>query len=427
MNKNRRLLFDVTYTRGQSTVTGITRTVRRLLEEFKSMAQEDGWVCDPVAFHRHGFRLVKQADNATSPEPHLVTRRNDGSRLFGWITSRAGRQMVLIAVRLLPWLCLKPVWGITSTWVFGAQTKDFPQVQFGRGDILVIADAAWNYCSWKAARLAREQGAHVVVVIYDLMPLRRPDFCFALLPLQFRTWLLEMLRCSDTVICISKATENDLRDWIAEQLDESAVIPPIRHFRLGSDPVLTSTQGDARASIVNFLATEEPCFAAIGSFEPKRNYPQILRVFERLWQRGMAVRLILAGRPTAECAEFVNYLKHHSEQGKRLQVVHDASDAEVMHIYNACRALVMPSMFEGFGLPLVEARMRGCLVIASDIPAFVELADEGVFIFKRHSDEALEALLLQHIKCDYRARVSAMPEFTWRESASQLLLCSEKS
>ncbi|MDB5858959.1 MAG: glycosyltransferase family 1 protein, partial [Ramlibacter sp.] len=80
-----------------------------------------------------------------------------------------------------------------------------------------------------------------------------------------------------------------------------------------------------------------------------------------------------------------------------------------------------PSLAEGFGLPLVEARARGCPVLASDLPAFAELADEGVFIFDRRSMQELEALVLQHATTDYRPRVGRMTPFTWRDSALQFL------
>jgi hypothetical protein len=60
-------------------------------------------------------------------------------------------------------------------------------------------------------------------------------------------------------------------------------------------------------------------------------------------------------------------------------------------------------------------------VVASTLPAFVELADDGVFLFEMQNVEALQAVLLEHIASDMRPRVAPMPPFTWRDSARDVL------
>ncbi len=114
-------------------------------------------------------------------------------------------------------------------------------------------------------------------------------------------------------------------------------------------------------------------------------------------------------------------LRQHPEQGKRLLTLFDAGDSELAHVYAHARALVLPSLAEGFGLPLVEARTRDCLVIASDLPSFKELADEGVSLYARASSAQLGALIAAHAKPNRRSRAAPMPLFTWKESAAQLL------
>jgi len=102
-----------------------------------------------------------------------------------------------------------------------------------------------------------------------------------------------------------------------------------------------------------------------------------------------------------------------------LLTIFDATDVEIDHIYGRCRALVFPSLMEGFGLPLVEARTRGCPVIASDLPVFMEVADQGISFFERSSASALQALLARHAAVDERESVGSMLPFLWRDSARQ--------
>ncbi|MDB5871166.1 MAG: glycosyltransferase family 1 protein [Ramlibacter sp.] len=404
-----RLWFDVSYTRTQYGSIGITRTVRRLFEEIKAQ----GVQCEPVAFHSSGFRRAELA-RGTEPRPDHVP--GHAERLFQWVTGKLARRLVLLALKVLPWPLLRRLWQISSAWTFNALSAKAEPVRFRPGDILVLADASWNYPAWLAAQQARRQGARVLLLVYDLMPIRHPQFCFALVPKLFEAWLREMTGCADLIISISKATDDDLRAWARAN---SLPLAPTGHFRLGSDATAQAAS-QVRQQLEAFLDGAGACFAAIGSFEPKKNYPLLIEVFERLWARGEDIRLLIAGRPTSDCAAFIEMLRSHPRQGTQLLTLHDASDAEVAAVYTRCRALLFPSLFEGFGLPLVEARARGCLVLASDIPAFSELADEGVILFENNSAEALEKLVLATARGG-RPSPGRMASFTWADSARELL------
>jgi glycosyltransferase involved in cell wall biosynthesis len=409
-----RLWFDVSYTRTQTGNIGITRTVRRLLEELRTQDLK----CEAIAFHAQGFVQVNSDLRLASAVPGAPSV---AQRIFHCIHGPTARKLVQLGMRLVPWPVLRPAWDISSTLTFSAQSRGAAPIRVLPGDILLMADASWNYPAWRAARRARISGASVVLLVYDLMPLRHSEFCFPLVEKLFRRWLLEMLAGSDAVICISRASEDDLRLWAAEQRPPLR-LPPIGHFRLGSDPAAERSDARVRAGMVQFLDGSVPCFAAVGSFEPKKNYGLLLDVFERLWERGVVMRLLLIGRLSSDWEEMTERLQNHPQKDGFLLAVHDASDAEVLFTYEACRALVLPSLFEGFGLPLVEARTRGCPVIASNLPAFAELADEGVFLFNLDSIHELEALLLEHARSDARMRAAPMVPFTWADSVSECLV-----
>lgn len=412
-----RLFMDVSYTRTQNVNVGITRTVRRLEEELRRVYSAQGGKFATVSFHTDGFRELDPGA-LSSPVSQGPAGANDKSaaRLFRWITGKFFRKVVLAAL-VLPWPLLRFVWSITSRWTFNFLSRAEPAVAFGPGDVLLFCDASWNYPVWVAARKARAKGAKVVLMMHDVIPLRHPQFVFPLVPLIFRLWLDRMLPVADCVICNSGATEQDLR-LLAQET--GAPLPPTGHFRLGSDPLKKQrAEGDVRGVLQRFLLEGPPCFAAIGSFEPKKNYGFLLDVFERLWARGLEMRLLIIGRESAECHELIRRVRQHAQQGEKLLTLFDATDSEVAFAYSNCRALVFPSMAEGFGLPLVEARTRGSLVIASSLPVFVELADAGVSIYPQSSHAALEELVVQHASSDRRAETPAMSPFTWKDSARQ--------
>lgn len=405
----RRLLFDISYTRTQRENVGITRTVRRLLEEFGRLDV----AVQPVVFAAGAFRIPPEARRAAGgagEAPGLA---------FRLATSRAGKQLVA-AVSRLPWPLLRPLWALGSARAYASAAH--PPAP-AAGDVVLLCDAAWNYASWQAASDARRRGAAVVTMVHDLMPLRHPEFVPPLVVRIYAGWLREMLACSDAMICNSATTEADLRAWAAEQ---RLSLPRTGHFRLGADPRSQANAEAARPQLEAFLGDGPPCFAVVGSIEPKKNHAFLLDVFEALWAQGVAARLLVAGRATADCADVLERLHAHVRRGSPLLAIHDASDAEIVRIYQGARALVFPSLMEGFGLPLVEARTAGCPVIASDLPVFAELADRGVFLYPRHSREALAQRLRAHVLQDERAPAGRMPAFLWRDSAAQCLEVVER-
>jgi glycosyltransferase involved in cell wall biosynthesis len=411
----KRLLVDVSYTRTQCGSTGVTRVVRRLLREFQDAAAQDTWACQPIATHSKGFRLAASA-HQDDRGPESGTDGGVASQILRKVTSGRAREL---ATRSLPVPLLEAAWRHYSRWTFDHLSAGAEPAVQGAGDVVFMADAAWYYQSWHAAQLARTRGARPVLMVHDLIPLTHPEHCTPLVSRMFTHWLARMLECCDAVICNSQATQGELQVYAAHR---NLALPPMGSFRLGCDPAPPQpvNGGRARTEFAALLG-EKPTFTAVGSLEPRKNHAFLLLVFDRLWRAGHDVQLLIMGRPAADGRAFLKRATCHPECGHRLRIVSDANDDELSYAYGHSRALVFPSLAEGFGLPLVEARTRGCPVIASDLPAFRELSDEGVWLHTPNSIEELSALVIAHSKEDWRTRVAPMPAFTWSDSAQECL------
>jgi glycosyltransferase involved in cell wall biosynthesis len=410
-----RILVDVSYTRTQTGNVGITRTVRRLLSELRTEAADRKLEVLPVAYHSTGFRHAAPQRESTGAQSHGETSASWAGAAWRFLHAGIARRIVTM---LVPAGILRSLWKAQGNWTFDRLAANEPPVEFKTGDLLFLPDESWNYRAWTAAGKARRAGAVVALVCYDLIPLRHPQFCARLFSDVFRDWLGRMLAACDAVLCISRSTESDLRALCGEA---AIVPPPISHFRLGCDVAQGRASSAPRAQLARFLDGSVPCFLAVGTIEPRKNHELLVRAFEAIWSKGVNARLLVVGRAHADSHGIVSRMKGHPEQGTRLLNLFDATDDEINLAYSSCRALVLPSLAEGFGLPLVEARTRGCPVVASTLPAFVELADDGVFLFEMQNVEALQAVLLEHIASDMRPRVAPMPPFTWRDSARDVL------
>jgi alpha-1,2-rhamnosyltransferase len=115
----------------------------------------------------------------------------------------------------------------------------------------------------------------------------------------------------------------------------------------------------------------------------------------------------------------------HAEFGRRLFWLKDASDAELRDLYEHARALIFPSVAEGFGLALIEAAHYGLPIIASDIPVFREIGGDAISYFDVADSEMLSGRTRE---CLAAAKTRpSIPFMTWRESTEGLLDIIETS
>jgi len=420
MSKLRRIFIDVSFTQTQSGVVGITRTVQRLLTCMQSQQEYSGVEVLPVIYHPEGFRyadpvLKKSGESpvASKNKDELSTSKVILAAFHRWVTEGPLRRFLLW---ILPLQLAYFAWSIHAYMIFRLLAKNNKNIVYQPGDLVFLPDASWSYHVWLAARHARQQGAFVVLLIHDLIPINHRQFCSSLFSYIFSSWLEKMLKNCDAVICNSVHTKNEVADWM---LAESIPEVPLTHFRLGADE--KSFAGiPIRKSIEQLIIKFGPYFCSVGSFEQRKNYPWLLKVFEQMWANGFSCGLFLVGRLNSDMKEFTDQLPLHPQWGKRLWVVHDANDAELDLIYRSSIAAIFPSLAEGFGLPLLEARARGLRVVASDIPAFIENSDEYVELYAQGSMSNC-AEKIEKVYGQRDESVSSISTWSWDSSAEVCL------
>jgi glycosyltransferase involved in cell wall biosynthesis len=407
------LLFDCTYTRLATGSVGITRTVRELARPFLAM-RGDGFDVSLVAWSPQGYRLLP--DNALDGQdkPALSISDTGIMRILNLVSNRKLRAVL---VQLLPLWMQHGIWRFVSGLTYGNAAANFPLVLPAPNQILFSGDASWSYDASGVLMQARAKGMRTVTAIMDLIPINRPEFCVPLFTVVFERWLNQVLAFSDALVGISQATCDEVKDYCARH---QLQCPPIAPFRLGSSP-LQDRDGDNRVRR-QFVppGAEHETFLVVGSIEPRKNHGYILDAFEAVWAAYPRARLIIVGRIADGTETTVSRILGHPRLGRELQFITDCSDAELDALYRTTRALVFASSAEGFGLPLVEARQRGCWVLASDLPAFRELVDEGVRLFHNDQPKYLAAAVLQMLE-EHLPTPPKMSVFGWDDSAKVLL------
>jgi alpha-1,2-rhamnosyltransferase len=292
-------------------------------------------------------------------------------------------------------------------------------IEPGVGDILLLLDSGWGF--WPEypplMTAARAAGARIVGCVYDLIPLDYPDATESGNRKGFEQWFAHVLMHCDALVCISKSVADDLVD----RLRDSGLQPP-PHFRIGYWPLGADFRFQIAAHpskrVKALLDDPSPFFLSVGTVEPRKAYPVALDAFERLWAEESDCRYVIVGRPGWNTGVLQARLKGHKAAGRRLFWFDDADDAELAALYGRARALVFPSVAEGYGMPLVEARARGVPAIASDIPVFREVGGAGAIYFPVLDSLALAEALRRALQS---LEPPEQPEVTsWRESAARL-------
>lgn len=316
-----------------------------------------------------------------------------------------------------------------------AEAFEDDPVDLRAGDIFLGLDLQPQRVPEQAAFFARARnaGARVYFVVYDLLPVLLPQHFVAGASQGHEHWLDTVVR-ADGAICISRAVADELSAWMSQRpgllASRGNRTFDIGWFHLGADLPLKAQAGGAPPTLpAEFTALDQrmgtlPCFLMVGTIEPRKGYAQVLDAFELLWSRGSGATLVIVGKPGWMVDALVSRLQAHAEAGKRLFWLPRADDEVLSVLYARCGALIAASEGEGFGLPLVEAAHRGLRVIARDLPVFREVAGDSATYFSGLSGQALAAAIERWLAAAHEAAPNhtAAPAtaLTWAQSADQL-------
>lgn len=215
----------------------------------------------------------------------------------------------------------------------------------------------------------KSAGAQLTFLIHDLIPIRFPEYGRPGEDARHRRRMETAIRFASTLIANSGETERDLAAFAAEI---GVAAPPILAGLLGIETGFCAGAAAMRA--------KTPYFVALGTIEPRKNHLLLLHVWRRLAERlGDATpTLVVVGRRGWENEMVVDLLERSPAVRAHVVEANDLPDSALAALVKGARALLFPSFAEGFGLPLAEALALGAPAVASDLPAFREIAGDRV-------------------------------------------------
>jgi glycosyltransferase involved in cell wall biosynthesis len=254
-----------------------------------------------------------------------------------------------------------------------------------------------------------------VVTVHDLIYARFPEAHAGIRDKGMRVLVPQAVRRSDRVIADSRSTRDDLVEMLGVQADRIDVVP----LGLGSvRRAAPMDEGDVRE---RFDLSERRVLLSLSAKRPHKNLLALIGALACIPLEDRPV-LVLPGYPTAHEAEL---RERAASEGVADDLRFPAwvSGEEVEGLWALAEAFVFPSLYEGFGLPVLEAMARGVPVACSNASSLPEVAGEAALLFDPHDESAItEALrrLLDDAELRERLRVRGLArvaDFTWERTA----------
>ena len=266
----------------------------------------------------------------------------------------------------------------------GISSAPIPTLEAITGKVDVFVDSEWFH--------PRQASGTRVSIVYDLGPLLHPEWVDE----QTRRFHLRTLdslkRRADRIVCISEATAGDVVHELGVERERiSIVYPGVDEAFFDAKPAPPAIVGGA------------PYVLAVGTLNERKNLGVLIDAFAAVAKREREVRLVIVGSPDRD-AERIRQRIHEQGIESRTVLLGFASDGELPGIVAGASALVFPSLFEGYGMPVTEAMAAGTPVIASSDPSIDEAAGGAAMRFDPRDARALADALAKVLRSDEERR-----------------------
>jgi glycosyltransferase involved in cell wall biosynthesis len=336
------LLVDVSFTSHCTAPTGVQRVTR---EVYRQLSREGRALA--VCFDRWcgRWRTLNGRERERMDSP--VAARYTNHR-HHWSVDEVAVGMIS---RLIPYL--------------NRDTR-LPAEKFAG---LIVPEKLENRTPKEIRALESRLAGASISVFHDLIPIKFPQYATQKSASEFPRYLASLLHY-DGVAAVSESSRQDLLSYWAENGVRDP--PPVEAISPGTG--LTSMG----VGIESPDAGSRPEVLMVGTIEARKNHVSVLEACERLWALGNDFGLTLAGRLSSDTGrEVPERVRALQGRNRPIQWVGHVGDEDLKRLYRSCRFTLHPSLYEGFGLPVLESLSYARPCVVTDLGALGQVAREG--------------------------------------------------
>ncbi|MCF7814793.1 MAG: glycosyltransferase family 4 protein [Candidatus Cloacimonetes bacterium] len=256
-----------------------------------------------------------------------------------------------------------------------------------------------------------------IVVIHDLTPILFSHYHVAFSGLIHKIFLPLIIRNVDGIVVPSQSTKADL----------------IKLFNV-SKPVSVTDEAAAEnfypksaneiKQVREKFEIEKDYIIAVGTLEPRKNLKIVLEVFSKIKTEFQDIQFVIVGKKGWKINQFLKEIKKIEND---IIVTGYVDDGDLPRLYSGASVMIFPSIYEGFGLPPLEAMQCGCPVVCSNTSSLPEVCGEAAILFDPENPEELEdAMKIVLSDKDIRKKMKKKgleqsSKFSWQKCAEETI------
>ena len=260
-----------------------------------------------------------------------------------------------------------------------------------------------------------------LLTVHDLSFVRVPSAASPPLRKYLDTVVPRSVKAADHILADSLATKADLIELYETREGKVTVLYSGVDERF--QPVTDTQTIDATKDRYGLGGTSY--FLSVGTIQPRKNYSRVIEALSAIRTAGHDLHYVIAGG----AGWLEDEMRRTIERTGMTEFVHMpgfVEDHDLPALYSGARALVMASLYEGFGLPILEAMSCGTPVITSNLSSLPEVAGDAAMLVDPYSTDAIRDAIFE-IEHDFATRKRLIDSgyeqakrFSWRNSATQL-------
>ncbi len=281
----------------------------------------------------------------------------------------------------------------------------------GRVDILHSPDFVLP-CVWRAKK---------VLTVHDLSFMRYPECSSpALLDYLMRSVPPSVSR-ADLVLADSENTRQDVIDLLNVAPDRVCVV-----YAGVEERFLVDSEEDDRDDVLGRYGIDRPYILGLGTLQPRKNFARLIQAYARLRERGIDQCLVIGGAPGWLYQDIYDTIDALHLQGQVIMAGF-VRDADLPALYRHADVFAFPSLYEGFGIPVLEAMACGTPVVTADTSSLPEVAGDAALMVSPFDVEALADAIWRLVDDSdlregmVRRGYCRAARFTWETAAHSLL------
>ncbi len=265
---------------------------------------------------------------------------------------------------------------------------------------------------------------NIILTIHDLSFYRFPEFNFDWFIKKYQAMVLKNAERAKVIIADSMSTRQDIIDFmkIDPQKIEVVYLAADKKFRV-------LPLSEQRSETLEKFNISKKFILSVGTIEPRKNFKTLIKafnIFKKSYENSKDWQLVIAGKTGWKSEETFDEYKH-SPYCNEIIFTGETDDEDLIQLYNQADLFVYPSVFEGFGLPVLEAMTCGLPVIATDTSSVPEVYPNKEFLIDPLDEETM-AQKINQVLSDadkketlIKFSIENAKKFSWENTARQTM------